>query len=464
MDLAPMIDNDAGIEDKPKLVKNSSSNVSPVSRKSPNSGSSIVIADSAGFHYPNPDQDLLIYMVMFKTERCGKKPCSRTCEKFHSLKERRRSPLQFSNYSETPCPNVKCAPVAAGKSTWGDPTRCPKGDSCEFSHTLLEQMYHPNIYKTGLCNKFNPDPAVNTCLWSALCTHAHGLEDRDKQSKALEKLKELQAKGITELVADSLSNSGYSTPIGIRAAPTAGDVQSRIEQEVDWFDDRASEGSDKLLKSLEIDVPNNAAVNLSTSPYSANPLNRILSAPLQDKGFSTVEKNPIGKRSASTATPKQTDANSPSSVSQLMGLGSLPLLQNSGIRPSLSNSNSPTGVLMLNKGLASSFGNMNSNGVWSMSSSNDSNTAWGNNPSSDLQKSGFTVLNAPASRQDDQLKKEIERLKSKVMCPHCTMQEKEVLLLPCRHFLCSTCADKAISKGSCVNCDVECTAFTQIKL
>merc|ERR1719336_3793031 len=85
------------------------------------------------------------------------------CAGFHHQGERRRNP-QVYKYSYEPCPAVK------ENHKWRDASRCKKGDACEKAHTLLEQMYHPYIYKTSLCANF----PKNQCSWGDFCTHAHG--------------------------------------------------------------------------------------------------------------------------------------------------------------------------------------------------------------------------------------------------------------------------------------------------
>ncbi len=37
---------------------------------------------------------------------------------------------------------------------------------CDYAHTLLELMYHPQVYKTGLCDHFDEsDVATWRCVW-----------------------------------------------------------------------------------------------------------------------------------------------------------------------------------------------------------------------------------------------------------------------------------------------------------
>eukprot|EP00478_Filoreta_tenera_P000116 GABV01000116.1.p1 GENE.GABV01000116.1~~GABV01000116.1.p1 ORF type:complete len:435 (+),score=146.75 GABV01000116.1:587-1891(+) len=143
-------------------------------------------------------------MFHYKTVKCAGFPWNCQCNgmDWHRPEERRRGPV--IRYAPVPCPDVK--PFA--HSEWGDPSGCPKGDACEFVHTLLELMYHPLVYKTGRCDHFSmPDdddeetePADNKetaelnelkhkettlendstgwqCVWRRRCAHAHGKND-----------------------------------------------------------------------------------------------------------------------------------------------------------------------------------------------------------------------------------------------------------------------------------------------
>jgi len=121
-------------------------------------------------------------MFEYKTKPCLNVPCNnmRCCTNYHHEQERRRSPREFQ-YSAEPCPAVKQSSTLNNVGKWREPSRCEKLVLCEFAHTLLEQMYHPHIYKTSLCSNFNEalgnEAAKQNCLWGNLCTHAHGKSD-----------------------------------------------------------------------------------------------------------------------------------------------------------------------------------------------------------------------------------------------------------------------------------------------
>ncbi len=138
-------------------------------------------------------------MYVYKTKRCSGFPWNCSCDglDYHRDEERRRGPI--IKYAPMACPNVK--PYL--NSEWGDPNIDCSGKykarvikngvaypaksdqwDCEFAHTLLELMYHPQVYKTGLCDHFDEsDASTWKCVWKRRCAHSHGKEDlRSKES------------------------------------------------------------------------------------------------------------------------------------------------------------------------------------------------------------------------------------------------------------------------------------------
>src|SRR5690242_8787891 len=60
----------------------------------------------------------------------------------------------------------------------------------EYAHTLLELMYHPQVYKTGLCDHFaEENPATWKCVWKRRCAHAHGKNDLRTKEDSTEEWK-----------------------------------------------------------------------------------------------------------------------------------------------------------------------------------------------------------------------------------------------------------------------------------
>lgn len=128
-------------------------------------------------------------MYSYMTQKCvdaASGHCSRAlCPFYHFDSKRRRNPRIY-RYSHEPCANVKVSSSVSSASGvdsnnsshgWLHPSVCPNGDACPFSHTLLESMYHPNVYKTVLCANFNADAASKgeeqKCKFGRQCAHAH---------------------------------------------------------------------------------------------------------------------------------------------------------------------------------------------------------------------------------------------------------------------------------------------------
>lgn len=107
-------------------------------------------------------QKIVLY---YKTNPCSNKSCINTtdCFCYHSNSDRRRSPFlgNFIVYSSQLCPNM---------------ARCPLGDSCTFSHSQLEIMYHPSRYRTKRC--------LEECK-RMVCPFAHCDEELRKESTLL---------------------------------------------------------------------------------------------------------------------------------------------------------------------------------------------------------------------------------------------------------------------------------------
>jgi len=107
----------------------------------------------------------------YKTIPCEKRACA--CDGYHNPKERRRHPLHYW-YATAPCPyvfNAAAADSGQRKGAWSDPSECPRGDKCDLAHTVEEQMYHPEKYKTVRCQR-----ETTGCQWGARCSYRHSNE------------------------------------------------------------------------------------------------------------------------------------------------------------------------------------------------------------------------------------------------------------------------------------------------
>ena len=147
------------------------------------------------------ERERAYYMFVYKTRKCEGFPFNCNCDglDYHREEERRRGPE--IRYAPMACPNVK--PYL--NAEWGNPVVDCSGKfaavnaeagavvqwDCEYAHTLLELMYHPAVYKTGLCDHFDvADPLTWKCVWKRRCAHAHGEVDTRAKDRANDEWKE----------------------------------------------------------------------------------------------------------------------------------------------------------------------------------------------------------------------------------------------------------------------------------
>eukprot|EP00981_Chlorochromonas_danica_P002916 scaffold598_cov183-Ochromonas_danica.AAC.6 len=102
-------------------------------------------------------------LATYKTSHCKQKlpHDRRSCQNWHSKADRRRNPFEFS-YGCTECPHQT------------EMTECNLGDKCKFSHGFLERMYHPDLYKTSMCQRIS---AGMHCDRGLFCAFAHNQGD-----------------------------------------------------------------------------------------------------------------------------------------------------------------------------------------------------------------------------------------------------------------------------------------------
>lgn len=102
-------------------------------------------------------------IATYKVQKCKETGAHdrKMCMHYHSLSDRRRNPFD-TLYSCYECPNT----VDGGE--------CPDGDSCMHSHTMLERMFHPELYKISVCQR---QLTGNKCDRAMLCAFAHNDAD-----------------------------------------------------------------------------------------------------------------------------------------------------------------------------------------------------------------------------------------------------------------------------------------------
>ena len=183
------------------------------------------------------------FAYRYKTRRCSGFPFSCACGglDFHREEERRRGPLVL--YAPLACPNVK----PSAQSEWGSPAVDCSGRhrplvltasgqwrpqaceswECELAHSQLELMYHPALYKTSQCLRFDERDARRwRCLWRRRCAHAHGRRDCRSRQQALEEWKEHIAAHLPPQAARQTAHRLLSMQTNSLSACSANGVQS----------------------------------------------------------------------------------------------------------------------------------------------------------------------------------------------------------------------------------------------
>jgi len=87
------------------------------------------------------------------------------CLNYHSLSEKRRD-LKIYKYNEKVCSNVYT-------QIWKDPRNCEKGDSCQYSHTLYEYLYHPTVFRKNICKY---ELKNEKCRYLLICPYKHNTD------------------------------------------------------------------------------------------------------------------------------------------------------------------------------------------------------------------------------------------------------------------------------------------------
>jgi hypothetical protein len=130
-------------------------------------------------------------MATYKVNRCrenDKNHDKRMCTNYHSLSDRRRNPFEV-NYSCFDCPAI-----VAG-------IECKDGDNCQHAHTMLEKMFHPDLYKISMCQRTQRG---EKCDRGTICAFAHNEKDlRVIPTTAESKAQSVEMKLPTKPLPDS---------------------------------------------------------------------------------------------------------------------------------------------------------------------------------------------------------------------------------------------------------------------
>ena len=117
-------------------------------------------------------------LYFYKTSFCpmiNKKHEWAECPYAHRQQDFRRPPHLYFYYTEK-CPHV------AEDGSWD---QCPHYLECEYSHTLVEQLFSPLNYKLKQCPDRSPDQKFQCKKRHDVCCHNHSQEEKDLALNAL---------------------------------------------------------------------------------------------------------------------------------------------------------------------------------------------------------------------------------------------------------------------------------------
>lgn len=398
--------------------------------------------DAAGFAYGS--DDILVLLMYYKTEKCSRKPCTRTCERFHAPKERRRSPLEF-DYSEHPCPSVR----TGGKAGWGDPSRCKDKDSCRFTHTLLEQMYHPLIYKSEKCNKWDETKSEKDgCPWGSLCTHSHGEKDVARLKAALQRLSDLKERRAGRVPAPpkkpepNVENPPVVEVVSAKLKKRKGKKQVQDPLKPSSIGASKATPVDSTAKHLEVSAEE------SKTPAESPSFLKAFSAP---SSKTAVDVQPI---SIDPVAPSGSNSGGFRSLAQGTGFRTIgrptSLDAPSRSSPAARTVSTPSLVGMM-------FSSTHDRQLWQTPNTGGADDEWGPRIGSPqsldtvFSPSAVTTSNRSSTSEIDQ-EVDIARMKHRAMCPICGERYRSRVIVDCGHSLCDSCSLKAVEWKSCNEC------------
>lgn len=198
------------------------------------------------------------WMFSYKVKRCPRvRPHDWTdCPYAHSNeKARRRDPRQV------PYCAIACEAYKHGK--------CPKGDSCQFSHGVFEYWLHPARYRTRVCHA-GPYCQRKVCFFA----HTPGqlrLEARpkcqnvypwymsggDNQYHLQQQYIQYKQEGSRDVIASGGSSSGHEECVNLTSGTVPESPSSAPQMWRDWGDYRYDQ-VEKVLKSLrDLEISDN---------------------------------------------------------------------------------------------------------------------------------------------------------------------------------------------------------------
>ena len=121
-------------------------------------------------------EEFMIYS--YKTSFCpyiNKKHEWSECNYAHRQQDFRRPPHLFFYYTE------RC-PCVSDDGSWD---QCPDFLECQYSHSLVEQLFSPLHYKLRECSDKEPGDKFQCSKRADLCSHNHSPEEKERAIKAL---------------------------------------------------------------------------------------------------------------------------------------------------------------------------------------------------------------------------------------------------------------------------------------
>ncbi|KAI3645219.1 hypothetical protein MP228_011383 [Amoeboaphelidium protococcarum] len=127
--------------------------------------------------------DAVKFLAEYKTERCKTNGCAlKECMRYHCEKERRRNPF-ISNTQKLMYKYDCCRYLE----------NCRSPEQCSYAHTENEILYHPKLYKTSQCYRFQQGEEC----WEGndkCCPNSHTIQETVQQALKLIENMDMQQK------------------------------------------------------------------------------------------------------------------------------------------------------------------------------------------------------------------------------------------------------------------------------
>ncbi|KAI3634756.1 hypothetical protein MIR68_007137 [Amoeboaphelidium protococcarum] len=127
--------------------------------------------------------DVTKFLAEYKTDKCETDGCAlKECMRYHCEKERRRNP--FNSNTQKLMYKYDCCRYLEN---------CRSPEQCFYAHTENEILYHPKLYKTSPCYRFQQGEAC----WEGndkCCPNSHTIQETVQQALKLIENMDMQQK------------------------------------------------------------------------------------------------------------------------------------------------------------------------------------------------------------------------------------------------------------------------------